>query len=32
MSYGVGDLVELKSVNCTFPIAQIYEDIVFNLE
>jgi Uma2 family endonuclease len=32
MSYGVGDLVELKSVNCTFPIAQIYEDIIFNLE
>jgi Uma2 family endonuclease len=32
MSYGVGDLVELKSVNCTFPVAQIYEDIVFNLE
>jgi Uma2 family endonuclease len=32
MSYGVGDLVELKSINCTFPIAQIYEDIVFNLE
>jgi Uma2 family endonuclease len=32
MSYGVGDLVELKNVNCTFPIAQIYEDIVFTLE
>jgi Uma2 family endonuclease len=40
ISYGVGDLVEFKSVNCTFPLAeplrmridQIYEDIVFNLE
>jgi hypothetical protein len=32
MSDGVGDLVELKSINCTFPIAQISEDIVFNLE
>jgi hypothetical protein len=32
MSDGVGDLVELKSVNCTFPIDRIYEDIVFNLE
>jgi Uma2 family endonuclease len=31
MSYGVGDAVELKSINCTFPIEQVYEDIVFNL-
>jgi Uma2 family endonuclease len=32
MSYGAGDCVELKSINLTFPIAQIYEDIVFSLE
>lgn len=32
MSYGVGDSVELQSVNCTLPVDRIYEDIVFNLE
>jgi Uma2 family endonuclease len=29
MSYGEGDSIELQSINCTFPIEQIYEDIVF---
>jgi hypothetical protein len=28
-TYGDGDLVELKSVNLTLPIEQIYENIVF---
>jgi Uma2 family endonuclease len=28
-TYGDGDLVELKSVNLTVPIEQIYENIVF---
>ncbi|WP_309738596.1 MULTISPECIES: Uma2 family endonuclease [unclassified Chamaesiphon] len=32
MSYGEGDEIELKSINYTFTIAQIYEDIAFNLE
>ena len=29
INYQAGDTVELKSVNLTFPIEQIYEDIVF---
>jgi Uma2 family endonuclease len=29
INYQVGDTVELKSVNLTFPIEQVYEDIVF---
>jgi Uma2 family endonuclease len=28
VSYGVGDLVELESINFTFPIEQLYEGIV----
>ncbi len=31
-SYGSGDLIELKSINFTCPIEQVYEDIVFNPE
>jgi hypothetical protein len=31
-SYGEGDVVELKSVNFSFPIKQIYENIVFSPE
>lgn len=30
LNYQSGDLVELQSVNLTFPIDQIYEDIVFD--
>ncbi len=30
--YRAGDMVELKSVNLTFPIEQVYEDIVFDPE
>jgi Uma2 family endonuclease len=29
INYQAGDTVELKSVNLTFPIEQIYEDIIF---
>jgi Uma2 family endonuclease len=29
INYQVGDIVELKSVNLTVPIEQIYEDIIF---
>jgi Uma2 family endonuclease len=29
INYQVGDIVELKSINLTFPIEQIYEEIVF---
>jgi Uma2 family endonuclease len=29
INYQTGDVVELKSINLTFPIEQIYEDIVF---
>ena len=31
-SYESGDLIELKSINFTCPIEQIYEDIIFNPE
>jgi Uma2 family endonuclease len=30
INYQAGDLVELKSVNLTVPIDQIYEDIIFD--
>jgi Uma2 family endonuclease len=30
LNYQSGDLVELRSVNLTFPIDEIYEDIVFD--
>jgi Uma2 family endonuclease len=29
INYQAGDTVELKSVNLTFPIEQVYEDIIF---
>ena len=29
INYQVGDIIELKSVNLTVPIEQIYEDIIF---
>jgi Uma2 family endonuclease len=29
INYQAGDLIELKSVNLTFPIEQVYEEIVF---
>ena len=29
INYQVGDIIELKSVNMTFPIERIYEDITF---
>ena len=29
INFQVGDIVELKSINFTFPIEQIYEEIVF---
>jgi Uma2 family endonuclease len=29
LSYEVGDLIDLQSINLTIPIEQIYEDIVF---
>jgi Uma2 family endonuclease len=29
INYQAGDTIELKSVNMTFPIEQVYEDIVF---
>ncbi len=32
VSYGSGDLVELQSINLTFPIEQVYEGIIFNSE
>ena len=32
INYRSGDLVELASINLTFPIEQIYEDIIFNAE
>ena len=32
LNYRSGDLVELKSVNLTVSIEQIYEDIVFDLQ
>lgn len=31
-SYVAGDSVELKSINLTFPIEQIFEEIVFDHE
>jgi Uma2 family endonuclease len=30
LNYQAGDLVELTSVGLTFPIEQVYEDIIFN--
>ena len=30
ISYGAGDVVELESVNLTFPIAQVFENITFS--
>jgi Uma2 family endonuclease len=30
--YVAGDMVELKSVNLTFPIEQLFEDIIFEAE
>jgi Uma2 family endonuclease len=32
VDYREGDVVELKSVNFTFPIEQVYEDIIFDPE
>jgi Uma2 family endonuclease len=32
INYQVGDSIELKSINLTFPIEQVYEDIVFVIE
>ncbi len=32
MSYSEGDEIELQSINYTFEIAQIYEDIIFSRE
>ena len=32
VDYRAGDVVELKSVNLTFPIEQVYEDIIFEVE
>jgi Uma2 family endonuclease len=32
LNYRSGDLVELASIDLTFPIEQIYEDIVFEVE
>ena len=32
INYRSGDLVELASINFTFSIEQIYEDIIFNIE
>ena len=32
INYQAGDIIELKSVNLTFPIEQIYEDITFTQE
>jgi Uma2 family endonuclease len=29
INYQAGDTIELKSVNLTFPIEQVYEDIIF---
>ena len=29
INYQAGDIIELKSVNLTVPIEQIYEDIIF---
>jgi hypothetical protein len=30
IDYEPGDVVELASINLTFPIEQVYEDIVFS--
>ena len=30
ISYGVGELVELESINLTFPIEQLFENIIFD--
>jgi Uma2 family endonuclease len=32
LNYRSGDIVELASINLTFPIEQIYEDIIFDVE
>ncbi len=32
INYRSGDLVELASIDLTFPIEQIYEDIIFDIE
>lgn len=32
LSYAAGDIIELPSVNLSVPVAQIYEDIVFDIE
>jgi Uma2 family endonuclease len=32
INYRSGDVVELASINLTFPIEQIYEDIIFDVE
>ena len=32
LNYRSGDSVELASINLTFPIEQIYEDIIFEIE
>ncbi len=29
INYQAGDLIELKSINLTFPIEQVYEEIIF---
>jgi Uma2 family endonuclease len=32
INYQAGDLVELKSINLTFPIEDVYEGVIFNRE
>ena len=32
VNYEAGDLIDLKNINLTFPIQQMYEDIVFVVE
>jgi Uma2 family endonuclease len=32
LSYVAGDIIELKSIDLTFPIEQVFENIVFDLE
>jgi Uma2 family endonuclease len=29
INYQAGDLIELKSINLTFPIEQVYDEIIF---
>ena len=32
LNYRAGDLIELKSINLTFPIEQVYREIIFSID